>query len=194
MSAEPILVQPIAGEIRDAQGVLLFEFDGVLDENHSHTSTLTQHPTARGGTLTDHKQRQPVKLRIQATVTNTPQSGQSGPYRDRDAHLALIALKDGAQQLQLLTTLGIYTDMQLVGIEVQRNARVGQQLLAALSFEEITIARSREVTVDPAIRARLKRRRPAKAPPKPPDPDKSQDQAAADAGNTILNGVIALFD
>jgi hypothetical protein len=190
MSADVILVQPVAGEVRDSAGVLLFEFDGVLDENHSHTSTLTQHPTARGGTLTDHKQRQPVKLRIQATVTNTP---QSGPYRDRDAHLVLIELKDGAKQLQLLTTLGIYNGMQLTSIDVTRNAGVGQQLLASLSFEEVTIPASREVPVDPAVRARLKRRRPAKAPPKPPDPDNSQDQAATDAGNTLLNNLFSLL-
>lgn len=189
-----ILVTPVAGEIRDALGALLFEFDGVLDESHSHTSTLTQHPTARGGTITDHKQAQPVKLRIQATVTNTPQNGQSGPYRDRDAHLALIALKDGAQQLQLLTTLGIYTGMQLTSIDTSRNAKVGQQLLATLTFEEVVISTSREVTVDPAVRARLKRRRPAKAPPKPPDPDKSQDQAASDAGATIFSSIFSLLD
>lgn len=193
MSAEVILVQPVAGEVRDAAGALLFEFDGVLDENHSHTSTLTQHPTARGGTLTDHKQRQPVKLRIQATVTNTPQSGQSGPYRDRDAHLVLIELKDSARQLQLLTTLGIYNGMQLVTIDVTRNAGVGQQLLASLSFEEVTIPASREVPVDPAVRGRLKRRRPAKAPPKPPAPDNSQDQAAVDSGNTLLNNIFSLL-
>ncbi len=74
----------------------VIEIDSVLDESHTLTSTVTDHPVENGFNISDHSRPDPDTVSLRCFVSNTPLSAeqQSRAVREGDYQFQTSSLQD----------------------------------------------------------------------------------------------------
>lgn len=110
--------------------------DLYFDEKHEVTVSKTRQPLESGATLTDHAVRVPNRLTLQGLVSDLH---VRGAQRSAEAWRRIRSMADARTQFDIITPLGIYTNMMLLNAETTRNVRTGEGLLFKLELEEVLI-------------------------------------------------------
>ncbi len=89
-------------------------FDAVLTETHSRSAQVTSHPVEKGADIADHVQVEPMRLTLEAVVTNTPT--RTPATHNRNSQGAVYANDANANALQFDTAMDrpkdIYEDIR----------------------------------------------------------------------------------
>lgn len=149
----------------------LWELDGVIQETHHTSIGLTKQPIEFGASIADHAIRQPIIVRVQGVITNSPtlkQLGNNIPTdveggagvikqyaqgftgeRIQSAYAGLLKIMNKRQPMTLQTGLLNYENMVLTDMQVPNNKN--NRLLLDLTFEEAIIVKPGAVGTDPKI-------------------------------------------
>lgn len=156
---------------------LVITFDAVVDENHSFTNQITDHPVEEGFNASDHNRPDPDKVSFHIFLSNTPlsisqttQAVRSGSFtfETTQAQAAgqigavdgyarsqwdkLKKIRDDGTLVQVVSTLGNYDSMAIESITVPRNAKTYDGLECTVGFKKIRVVSSaltRTVTRSP---------------------------------------------
>lgn len=149
-----------SGEAVDAGIITL---DASIEESHSFGADVTRFPTEEGVEITDHVTLKPRSLRITGHITDSPvqylsalTAGGAGGIttwggslsRSAKAYDALRWLWYNREPFDVITGLDLYRNMILTGLEIPRDAQIGQRLRFSATMDQIRI-----VTTDPAVSA-----------------------------------------
>ncbi len=125
------------------------ELDASLNETHSSSVDVTQHPVEDGADITDHVRIKPETISITGVVTNTPliflASFRESPTRAEEAYETMRELLRNREPISVITTLRQYDNMILTNMQTSRDARTGNVVQCTLNFQEIIIANSETV-------------------------------------------------
>jgi hypothetical protein len=140
------------------------ELDASISESHVATVDVTEHPVEEGSNIVDHARPKPLVLTIEGLVSNTPMpfggehtetsrgvdfksNGKGDFERAGKAFADLIALKDSAKQLTVVTALKTYEGMMIRSLTVPRDARIGQALRFTCELIQVRTVRNATVRV-----------------------------------------------
>lgn len=164
------------------------EIDSCLDESHSLTNTVTDHPVEEGFNVTDHSRPNADVVTLRCFVSNTPLSIEQQTRSVREgsvdfettaadateigavdgrgdkAFKALEKLRLEGAIIQIVTSLKTYEKTQTEGmmissITIPRTRQNFDGLEFSISLKQIRIVKNKSTT---DIRARDKRTRPKK--------------------------------
>ena len=152
-------------------------FDAVVDEQHTFTNQVTDHPVEKGANISDHDRPDPDKVSFHAFFSNTPLSTtqttkavRSGGFTFQTTALQaagaigavdgyarsqwdkLKQMRDDGTLVTVVSTLGNYDSMVIESITVPRNAKTYDGLECTIGFKKIVVvsnALTRTVTRSP---------------------------------------------
>lgn len=108
-------------------------FDCTVQEKHSGTLVVTEHPVEVGAAVADHARKEPDVLDLQGLVSNTPillnlpdtlqpsVPGTSPDQRAKSAYLEFQRLQDTTALLTVSTEWRVYEDMMIISIGVVKD-------------------------------------------------------------------------
>lgn len=149
------------------------EIDAVLDESHTLTNTVTDHPVEEGFNITDHSRPDPDQVTLTCFISNTPISDQQQERtvregsvdfttaalqdtefsvvagRGNDAYKKLKKLRDEGTLVQVVTTLTTYVKSSTSGMIIQsltipRTAKDIDGLAFTIVLKQIRIVKNRQ--------------------------------------------------
>lgn len=139
----------------DEKETEFFELDGVIEEQHRNVIKLTQHPIEYGTQIADHAIRQPLVIRVQGIITNSPSLKQLGNEipgyqgyvntavesftnaRIRTAYKSLIEIQNERRLMILQTGLLNYKNMVLTKVSTPNN--IENNLMLDMTFTEAIV-------------------------------------------------------
>ena len=145
-------------------------FDATQSEDHESESDITDNPVEVGVDNTDHIQRLPNVLILDAVVTDDPlienrstsaepaNTGGDPNQRAISAYNWLIQTKDQAKFLRVFTKLRTYRNMVIQSLKVTRSAEESRIIRAIITLREIRVAVTEQVDA-PKPRLKTKRKR-----------------------------------
>lgn len=179
--------------------------DAALSESHSYPSDVTSFPVEKGETsdLTDHIRNEPIEVEIEGIVSNTPigatalarenetaEAGEELEFLPSEEALArLERIRARRLPVTIQTSLKVYENMALIGLDVPRDPTTGRALRFTARFRQITTVTNLRTTIRTATPAgRAKTKLGAKV-----GPTKTIDQFHRDFGSrtlvfTVVNG------
>lgn len=110
--------------------------DLYFEEKHEITVNKTRQPLESGATLTDHAVRIPNKLTLNGMTSDLVGSGRERPAETWNQ---IRAMADARTQFDIITPIGIYSNMMLLDANTVRNEGTGGGLIFKLEFEEVLI-------------------------------------------------------
>lgn len=128
------------------------ELDASVNETHSWSATVTEHPVEAGENISDHVRVNAVKLKISGVISNTPLTLTQinlNPIRAEQAVTQLKQWLQDGEQLTVRTAVDDYEPMLLVSITQQRDKEKANAAFLDLDFTRLTLAESDFATVDP---------------------------------------------
>lgn len=135
-----------------ADGQPLYIADCTLDEGHSASARVTDHPVERGAAITDHVQIEPRELRATVFTSTTPLfGGIPGEGRERAAWETLVGISRARRLVTVTTSLESYDSMILYKVEAPRSARDGQSVSVALTFRQIELTNTLAIQTPPGV-------------------------------------------
>jgi len=188
-------------------GVGFVQLDCSVNEIHTDSAEITEHPVEDGSTMTDHIRKLPTRLEIEGIVTNTPITYlasinsppstfasdafvPSFPGSDRadDAYAVMQEMMTQGVTMSVLTSLRSYTSMAIESLVVTRNADTGQVLNCSISMKEVKKAKALSIDVpipeNPANNA---------ASNQGTVPSEAATPAQSSAGSSILSDIASFF-
>ena len=182
--------------------------DATLNETHTSTAQVTDHPVEDGSAISDHIIQRPDEIDIVGIVSNTPieiierignilaggVSGPAGaasaafdPHRAEDAYEALLELKTTGALITITTGLRTYEKMAITRVAVSKDAATGDAVPLSISAREVRTVEGAAVEIDPAVlRAKPKKKR-GRQQPVAADP---VTEAKADDEVLLLKGAV----
>lgn len=121
------------------------ELDASPQQDHALAAQLTEHPTEKGANVTDHKVVSGARLQVQGIVTDTPTraslqgAGAGAASRSQRAWEVLERLRADSLLCTVITTRRTYQDMVLVDLKTTSNAKQGDALYFAASFQQVLV-------------------------------------------------------
>lgn len=132
-------------------GIPVYVADCTIDEGHSASARVTDHPVERAAAISDHVQLEARELRATVFTSTTPLGSVAREGREVEAFAELRAILNARQVVDVTTSLETYRDMILYKIDTPRSSRDGQSISAALTFKQITRTSTLAVEVPAAI-------------------------------------------
>jgi hypothetical protein len=149
------------------------EFDAMISESHRYSNRVTENPVESGGVVTDHIINDPITLRIEALVSDTPlgvkgfqaagqriaaaaggalggSAAETRPGPAADAFGKLIRLWKERGRVTVVTGLQVYRDMAIESIDIPRDANTGRVLRFQMSLKQIRLASTLKTQVQVA--------------------------------------------
>ncbi len=179
--------------------------DATLNETHTSTAQVTDHPVEDGSAISDHIIQRPDEIDIVGIVSNTPieiierignilaggVSGPAGaasaafdPHRAEDAYEALLELKTTGALITITTGLRTYEKMAITRVAVSKDAATGDAVPLSISAREVRTVEGAAVEIDPAVlRAKPKTNRGRQTPA----PADAVTSTAAEEQGSILS-------
>ncbi|MDD5034859.1 MAG: hypothetical protein PHE55_08890 [Methylococcaceae bacterium] len=149
-----MLTEMIFGIQKAQVGIVMF--DATLNETHSDTAEVTEHPVEFGADVSDNIRMMPATLELEGIVSSTPivflasitapspleNKLQLYPTRsyDRpgDAYDELRrAMREDGGGITVSTTLRTYENMAITSLEANRDAENGNVLHVSISLREV---------------------------------------------------------
>lgn len=155
------LTEVIFGSPRQAQ-IGLVILDASVNEQHTKTNQITEHPVEVGANIADHIRREPERITIRGIVSNHPLvllASLRAPspiandltFTSERAELAYAQLSltmDAGELVDVVTTFKEYTNMAIQSLVVERDARRGNIAEMVIELKEVILATTQEVVVE----------------------------------------------
>lgn len=158
MTLATILLDQVLGIFTDRSQIL--EIEGVVDlftdEIHSVRIQKTSQPIETGSSITDNSIVAPQRLRMAGFVSNlVPALFVSLPVSERgkEAWVQLEELAKKREPVTIQTTLKLYENFLIVGLDARSDEQTGTALDFTVDFEEILFADSQFTTLPADILA-----------------------------------------
>ena len=124
------------------------ELDVISSENPSYTAVPTKTQVESGADVTDHVALDPIKLSIEATVSNTPVgwdkllTGALFDDRAQAGHEFILNLYNGREPFGFIGSLGVYENMIITKYAPVKDSKTGNVLQFTADLEQINIVES----------------------------------------------------
>lgn len=146
--------------IRPKKSIAGIQLDAVLSESHSADVRVTKNPVELGATISDHAIIEPKKLRIEATITNSPlgsaaigqlidtasnlfgSTNSENVTRSSTAYNALIEIMEQRQLIEVQTKLKLYENMMITSMPVIQTKNNSNSVDMVINLEELLITES----------------------------------------------------
>ena len=128
--------------------------DIYYDESHSVSVTKTKYPVEDGPERTDNSVVNPRQLVLKGLVSDL-QSFAGGivniadKSRGKEAWGRIVALNDSGDLVEVVTSLGMYENMQVINADATVNENTGRSLSFVITLEETLIAETETVQLAP---------------------------------------------
>lgn len=138
------------------------ELDAVVSEQHSLTSTITDHPVEEGASVSDHSRPEPPRVQLDCIVSNTPlanrrsstvrdsASGRSfvvtaeqEPSRGKNAYDRLLQLQEAGSLITVVTSLRTYESMVIESISIPRDAKTSNALRFTVQLKRVRVVKNK---------------------------------------------------
>lgn len=158
-----------------AEGSSVVEIDSCLEESHSLTNTVTDHPVEEGFNVSDHSRPNPDLVTLRCFVSNTPlsaeqrtravrqgdvdfrTSSESGVQigatdgRGANAYLKLLKLRNEGTLVEVVTTLKTYgttatEGMMIESLTIPRSKDNFDGLEFSINLKQVRIVKNRRTT------------------------------------------------
>lgn len=130
-----------------------FPMDLALSESHSFPGEVTQYPVEAGADFSDHIRDLPEEIELECIVSDSPsgaiasdptRKGEAGadgntPLPSAAALEKLRLMKARRQPVSIETSLGVFTSMACIGIDVPKDAAKSNGLFFTAKFKKITV-------------------------------------------------------
>lgn len=132
--------------------------DVTIEETHTDTLVITDHPVEQGSVISDHAFKQPAKLTIRAGWSNSsPQAGGvfgllnplGGGWSGytQEIYQQLLALQALREPLDIVTGKRIYRNMLLQSLVLVTNEKTENALMVTIECREVIIVETLATTV-----------------------------------------------
>jgi hypothetical protein len=122
-------------------GVVEFEVDLTIEEQHSRSADVTREPVESGGNISDHVILNPETVRLEGFVTDTPAAVfASNIGRTQSAFETLEDAYNSREPLTVVTGRKTYQDMIITSLDMPRNRPSSMQF--SIELQHITIVES----------------------------------------------------
>lgn len=129
-----------------------FLMDLALSESHSFPGEVTQYPVEQGADISDHIRDLPNEIELECIVSDTPigivpllrdgpDAGPDGetPLPSAAALEHLRTMKSNRLPVVIQTSLGVFTDMVCIGLDIPKDAGKSNALFFTAKFKHVTI-------------------------------------------------------
>lgn len=137
--------------------------DAFVNETHSFSSEITEHPIESGGPIVDHVHQMPFCLSIDGIISNTPMSltgltafDSAKRYIEGDhndfATVAFEKIEDlfgKREPITIVTSLKTYHNMVLESLSIERGGGAQECLRFSCTAKQIKLARKNHIKIDP---------------------------------------------
>lgn len=129
--------------------------DAVLRENHRDDAEATSFPVEEGANYSDHIRNLPPEVTLEhAVVTDDPLPGavaearsQSTTRPSEEALAKLREIRAARKPISIVSSLGRYDDMAMVGLEIEVDKDTGKALSFTAEFKHIDLVQNVRTTV-----------------------------------------------
>ena len=111
--------------------------DCSIEETHSDTLTITDHPTEVGASVTDHAYKEPAELTMFVGFSNSSKKSEGDETYVQRIYDALLALQNSRETFRVVTGKRIYTNMLIRNISVTTDSTTEAALMCQVNFREI---------------------------------------------------------
>lgn len=127
-------------------------FDAIMQTNYSRSLTITQHPVQTGAAISDHAYVNPVELTMQIQMSDVAKSiipGQftQGESRSLTAFQVLSKLQEQRIPMQVMSRLGLFSNMLIETIAVPDDYTTLYGLKATVTMCEVFVATVQTVKI-----------------------------------------------
>ncbi len=150
----PIYVTPLRSRLNPniKSGKTIIELDAFINEDHTYSNVASKHKTEKGFSVTDNIQREPIQLVVEAVISTTSLTVRTGvnskETRADKAFKKLQRLWKNGNKVSVLTGLTNYKNLIITNIAIPRNKKVGEALRATITFREVIVANTKDITID----------------------------------------------
>lgn len=127
------------------------EFDALIDETKSMTSTIPEYPVENGFSVSDTIINDPITVSMTLYLSNTPVTWlyRHGSSNDRVNQVCkLIEQKWFSKQLtKIVTSDTTYTNMGLTSISIKKSLDIGYAREISISAKQVTVTKRTTVNV-----------------------------------------------
>lgn len=128
-------------------------FDAFVNESHTGSVRITEHPVQSGANISDHAYNLPDKLTIQILVSDSMSCVVTNQFSETStksvsAYKILRLLKEKRMPLSVRTRLHNYTDMLIETMSVDDDYKHASSLRCTVMLRQIIMAEVKAETVD----------------------------------------------
>lgn len=163
--------------------------DAFLNETHTFSSEITEHPIESGGTVVDHIHEMPFCLAIDGIISNTPMSlvgltafETATRYLNGDNNdFALVAFEKieelfkKREPITIATSLKTYHKMVLENLSVERGGGAQESLRFSCTARQIRLAHQERIKIpEPKVSSAKPKQKKGLQEAKPIGPEKAE--------------------
>jgi len=134
---------------------IFFEWDCTISESHSRPGSVTQWPVEEGSDISDHVQIDPVQLKMEGFVSNTPIGRTKGSYpvtgdgytRGQQAHDAIVAIHGGKIPVDIFTDTVFYGPMIIETVNHDKTRGRSGGIWLNISLKEVNFVSAQDVRI-----------------------------------------------
>jgi len=136
--------------------------DATIEEIHSESLEVTEHPVEFGAQITDHSYNRPSEVMLRCGWSNSSASASStaiaqvfssGSLSVDDyvsgIYSQLLALKEAAVPFSIVTTLKIYKNMLITALQTVRDSKTSQALMVTAVCREVIFVSTQSASLPP---------------------------------------------
>lgn len=127
------------------------EFDALIDETKTMTSTIPEYPVESGFSVSDTIINDPIQVSMTLYLSNTPVTWlyRHGSSKDRVTQVCeMIEQKWFDKKLtKIVTSDTTYTDMGLTSVSIKKSADIGYAREISISAKKVRTTKRKTVTV-----------------------------------------------
>ncbi len=131
--------------IRPLRSIGGLQFDVTIEESHSDTLEITEHPVEQGASITDHAYMLPSTLTIVAGVSDSGIEGHIG--RAKEMYQALRELQGKREPLDVYTGKRVYKNMLISSLATTTDEQTENSLIVTCELQQIITASAQTVRV-----------------------------------------------
>lgn len=147
------------------------DFQGYLtmEEQHSDTVEITDHPIEQGAAITDHAFKRPAELTLKISWSNSPNNGGllggirglfstgsilvsnilgNNVNQVKEIYQKLLKAQADREPLEVFTGKRTYTDMLIRSLDVVTDQRTENVLMITVSFKQIIRVTTTTLTIE----------------------------------------------
>lgn len=127
------------------------EFDALIDETKSMTSTIPEYPVEKGFSVSDTIINDPIQFSATLYLTNTPVTWlyRHGSSNDRVKRICNDIEKKWFEKklTKIVTSDAVYTNMGLTSISIKKSADIGYAREISISAKKVRVTKRKTVNI-----------------------------------------------